>query len=51
MSTEQQQQKQYNLRGENYVLFSGFAEDLCPGGRFSDSPEELLRRDKGGPRI
>ena len=52
MSTEQQQQQQkHNLRGENYVLFSGLAEDLCSGGSFSDSPGGLLRRGKEGARI
>ena len=52
MSTEQQQQQQkHNLRDENYVLFSGLAEDLCSGGSFSDSPGGLLRRGKEGARI
>ena len=40
----------HSLRVENYVLFSGLAEDLNLEDRLSDSSEGLLQRGKGGAR-
>ena len=40
-----------NLKVENYVLFSGYTEDLSPGDSFSDNCEGLFWRGKGGARI
>ena len=41
----------YDLKVENYVLFSGHTEDVSPGDRLSDGSEGLFRRGKGGARI
>ena len=35
------EKKRHNLKVENYVLFSRFAEDLSLGSSLSDSSEEL----------
>ena len=39
--------KLHNLKVENYVLFSGLAEDSSPGGSLSDHSEEVREE----PRI
>ena len=43
--------KMHYLKVEDYVLFSGFTEDLSPGYSLSDSSEGLLQRGMGGARI
>ena len=41
----------HNLKVGNYVLFSGFSEDLSPEDSLSDHSEGLLQRGKGGAGI
>ena len=36
------EQKMYNLKVENYVLFQGLSEYESPGGGLSESSEGLL---------
>ena len=43
--------KMHYLKVEDYVLFSGFTEDLSPGYSLSDSSEGLFQRGMGGARI
>ena len=43
--------KMHYLKVEDYVLFSGFTEDLSPGYSLSDISEGLLQRGIVGDRI
>ena len=41
----------HHLKGENYVLFSRYTQDISPGFSLSDSSEKVFQRGKGGARI
>ena len=43
--------KMHYLKVEDYVLFSGFTEDLSPGYSLSDSSEGLFQRGNGRAKI
>ena len=41
----------HHLKGENYVLFSRYTQDISPGFSLSDISEKVFQRGKGRARI